>query len=373
MKAKIILLLVSMSFLYSCMTTVNQKDDFLPTHETLKKGIIYKYYYSTYSKETSNTKTDVQYNYLKMVNDSVFSDTQYNPAFRIEKEAFYQKRGPILEEIKRAFYIYNSDTIPVSHQGTADFLTFGKDTIQYTSKIISNDFSRTREQSSHVVKDTTINSKPAKIIHRLIKYIVFDKEIPQDTIITKVRAIYIKDFGLWKLNAENKKSKNELILVEQILPEKFEQLASHVIHRVGHINFEQTLDKDKELELCFSHNKINDYYNGGQDRGGYIGGKGNLKKYINSVLDSDKLKDESGYLGFRFVINCKGKAGEFLLNEAGFDYQKKNFNKETTQHLYEIISSIPRWSPCIIRGEERDSYAYVTFILKNGKIQDILP
>ncbi len=375
MLKKPLVLFILLISLYSCKNIVDPNQPFFEDKDMLQSGFINKYYLTTYPNDNKSTRTDIQYSSVKKINDSVFTKEVYNPAFKLETISQFIFQNSVAKQINKKHY-YHRDTISFLYpkNTTAYNLTFGRDTVNYTAKIPINDSLHYKvHQATFASKDTVIDTKSAKIIQQVKTITLFDKETPRNTFNSKIQSIYVKDIGLWKLTLKDDKETKELILVEQIQPKQFEKLAKHSIKRVGYIDFENTIDSDYKLELCGSHDHIFDYYNGQENRSGYIGGKSGLKTFIDSKLDPTKLNNESGYLTFRFVINCKGEAGKFVTNQADFEYTKKQFPKETVMHLYTILSSIEKWQPCIVRDVKRDSYFYVTFILKNGKIQDILP
>lgn len=375
MRGKILLVIIISLLFCSCKHSINNYETFLPNEETLKKGVVNKYYITTYFKNGKNPKMDIEYSYFKMINDSTYINRKFNPAFKMTSATQLLIRDSVIKEINQKLF-YRQDSIRATYpdNNQTDYFLFGKDTAYHKAKLSVNDtVYYNLQESFYLVKDTLIDSKSAKITQRNKKMITYYSGIAKDTINIKIRSIYVKGLGMWSSTSENSYSKNEFVLMEQLSTEHFDKLASHKIERVGFIDFDTTIDKDTNLELCFSHDQIKDYYNGQENRSGFIGGKRGLKKYVNSKLDAKKLKKESGYLTFRFVINCKGKAGKFITNQADFEYTEKQFSQETITHLYEILSSVEKWKPCIIRGKKRDSYFYITFILKDGKIQDLLP
>jgi len=98
-----------------------------------------------------------------------------------------------------------------------------------------------------------------------------------------------------------------------------------------------------------------------------------LELSLSDQLEPEKLKGQNGMLAYRFVINCEGKAGRFIFRSYDFDYPAKEFSSTAKAHLLEILLRLKTWQPCVIRSENRDSYAYITFKIKDGEIIDILP
>jgi len=360
--------------LYSCDKTTNINERYFTPSYT-KEGIINKYYNTIHLKNKQNTKTGLDYSWIKKLNDSIYSKEVYNPAFKIQSSKEFMIQGSeVIETSYKRFYSRDTLTAVYPDNVSATYMTFGKDSVYYDVKLKNKDSIHILvRQSTKMIKDTIVDNKQAKIIEQVTTNTVFFGKTPRDTTMYQVRSVYVEDIGLWQSTLTADSYIRKKILVEQLLPEQFDKISKHNIKRVGYIDFDNTIDKDNELDLCTSHEFIADYYNGGNDRAGFIGGKGNLKKLVLSKLNTSKLNNESGYLTFRFVINCKGQAGKFVTNQADFKYNEKQFSEETIMHLYDIISGVKHWRPVIIRNTKRDSYFYVTFILKNGAIQDILP
>ncbi|WP_299222532.1 hypothetical protein [uncultured Aquimarina sp.] len=361
---------------YSCNETSDSIERFFIPQGGGNNGIINKYYVNIYPKNQQSKKTILDYSLIEKINDSIYRKERYSPSYQLQSSKQFRIEGKDIIEINYERY-FLADTLIAYYPDdrTMTYATFGKDTVHYKANLKNKDsLSRDIHQSTTMIKDTIIQNKPAKIVEQNTANITAFGKIFRDTLQLRSRSIYVQDLGLYSSTLITDKDVVERILVEQLLPSEFDKRSKHGIQRVGYINFDKTIDKDKELALCLPHKLIADYYNGGNDRAGFIGGKGNLKKLIYSKLDTNKLNNESGYLTFRFVINCKGIAGKFVTDEsADFDYNKKQFSKETIAHLYDILSGVKQWKPVIIRNKKRDSYFYVTFILKNGEIQDILP
>ncbi len=375
MNIKILVLFGFIICIYSCNNIVDPNERFFIPQHSINKGIINKYYVTIYPTNNSDTKTDLEYSYIKKFNDTLYLKEMYNPAFKLKSTRKFSVDNNKTSEISyQRFYPTDTLIAVYSDNITANYITFDKDTVYYSVKLKNKDsISIKIDKSTIMLKDTLVEKRPAKIIEQITVDTTFFGETIKNTSKYRSRSIYVQDLGLWKSIVTTDTQLIERILVEQLLPKKFDTLSKHGIQRVGYIDFDDTIDADATLALCSSHDRIVDYYNGSNDRSGFIGGKGNLKKFIDKKLDNSKLNDETGYLTFRFVINCMGQAGKFVTNEADFDYNEKQFSKQTVMHLYDIISSVEKWKPCVIRNVKKDSYFYVTFILKNGKIQDILP
>ena len=76
---------------------------------------------------------------------------------------------------------------------------------------------------------------------------------------------------------------------------------------------------------------------------------------------------------FRFVVNCEGKAGRYMVIQNNLDLEPKVFDEKLTSHLFTITQGLKEWRPVILENEPRDYYMYITYKLLDGKIIEILP
>ena len=104
---------------------------------------------------------------------------------------------------------------------------------------------------------------------------------------------------------------------------------------------------------------------------GYKYGKNELRKFINKKYS--RKYDESGYLTYRFIINCEGKAGGFQIIENDLEYEPKTFSDSIKSEFLNMVEQLDEWSPCVIDSVSRDSFMYISFRLEDGNIAEILP
>ncbi len=136
----------------------------------------------------------------------------------------------------------------------------------------------------------------------------------------------------------------------------------------------QYIDIKKSLlsegfEVCDT-NYIIQYYN--PERATYSKGKNGLRKFILSNYKNEGYSD-SGYLNFRFIINCKGEAGCYVIHENDLDLMPKTFNKDLKQQLFELTAQLKKWNPNFTHDANRDSYMYISYRIENGEITEIIP
>jgi hypothetical protein len=82
---------------------------------------------------------------------------------------------------------------------------------------------------------------------------------------------------------------------------------------------------------------------------------------------------DSGYLNLRFIINCEGEVGRFVIHENNLDLEPNTFNKDLKNQLFKLTSEIKGWQPIVLYDDVRDSYMYVSYRIENGKITEIIP
>ena len=137
--------------------------------------------------------------------------------------------------------------------------------------------------------------------------------------------------------------------------------------RVAYINPKKAL-LSNGFETC--NKMIVDYYN--PERATYSEGKNGLRKFILSNYENKSYTD-SGYLNIRFVINCKGEAGRYIIHENNLDLEPSTLNKDLVDQLFNLTTQLKKWNPNVIRGEKKDSYMYISYKIENGEITEIIP
>ncbi len=148
-------------------------------------------------------------------------------------------------------------------------------------------------------------------------------------------------------------------------------------YRIGFIPKHSAININPDFKVC-NNKYVVDYYNrSGFDNNdipaGYIGGPKAIKKLLAKQYPNLNLKNESGMLTIRFIINCKGEIGRFEILENDLNYQPKTFDPEVKEQLFNFTKDLKNWQANYLAGESRDCAMYLTYKLKNGKIIAILP
>lgn len=375
---KITLSLISLLALFLLTCQVESPDlgiaqKYLPDTQLLTEGIVNKYYTHYLPTDKQDISTDILYRSLQFSPSGSILSNNYNAAFQktISREwSFENNQTSLLTE--ESYSYWGQDTFqhivakPVFRNWASNEAHLEK-TIHYKRA------SRKWETEQLSLRDTNILEKRAIIFESKDSYTTYQNG---DTIIGENpfynKTIFVEGLGLYFKESKNNSGTSWTELVEQIPIKTFNNMANHGMERVAYIKPEDAIDQDTNFKLCGIHNYIFDYYNGG-DLYGYKGGKRVIWDYMDEKLETEKLFKESGYLTFRFIVNCKGEAGRFVTEQADLDFQRKAFNAATIDHCYELLKGLKEWDPTHRDGEIVDAIFYFTFKLKDGELIDILP
>ncbi len=139
-------------------------------------------------------------------------------------------------------------------------------------------------------------------------------------------------------------------------------------HNVEYIDPNKAL-YGNDFKAC-NENRIAQYYN--PERASYSKGKNGLRDFIFSNYKNKNYKD-SGYLNIRFVINCKGDAGRYMIHENTLDLEPTKLNKDMVEQLFTLTRQLKKWNPVQYKEEKWDAYMYISYRIENGEIREILP
>lgn len=365
-------LILSITF-WSCQQPIEPDlgtaADYLPNAHLLNEGIVNKYYSHYKANDSYDTETNISYRSYQLVKPNELNYNYYNPGFELEVKkslAFLDDRQLLLREEryfrKDTFSIEIDKPLILNWQnpngGSEKTATYPWGT-------------RTWINTQESIRDTLIEGQKAKIFEGETIYITRYKG---DTtkVLAQYQEIYRAGIGLYSQIIQDANGRSEMEVVEQIRMKAFQESANHGRHRIAYIDQNNTLDNPATMKVCGINNRIYDYYNGRASRI-YKGGKKAIWEIVQPQLDSEKLGKESGYLTFRFIINCEGEAGYFITEESDLDFKRKQFDSKLVTHFYEMVISMKDFTPTIIQKENVDAYAYLTFKLNDGELIDILP
>jgi hypothetical protein len=343
---------------------------FLPSARQLKQGIGYKYYYHYKAPESYDIATDIQYRSLRLVDPDTLIEVYFNAGFDKSRSRVFLLEPDRILLLSDIWYSTKQDSLSLQIDAPV-YLNWVADSAQAVTRQFwqEKEYLYHRRQSG--IKDTLMLDRPAKIIEGSLDVRTVQPE-EKDLYSYRTREYFIEGIGFWGDHLSNSESFATSELVEQMSMEEFQIRAQRLPPRIGYIDPADDRFPDSTFTLCESHDRIVDYYNGDPDAG-YAKGKRALIKELKKGIDPAKIGDTSGYLSFRFVINCKGEAGWFVTEQCNLDFAPATFDPQTVQHLGELISRLSGWRPTTVREEIRDAYFYLTFKIRDGEIVHILP
>ena len=83
--------------------------------------------------------------------------------------------------------------------------------------------------------------------------------------------------------------------------------------------------------------------------------------------------NNNGIVRILFVVNCVGDIGQFDVLELDKDYKKKKLTNGISSQLLTILKEAGKWNAGQRRENPVDTYKYLSFKIKDGKILEIYP
>lgn len=141
---------------------------------------------------------------------------------------------------------------------------------------------------------------------------------------------------------------------------------------VGNIVFNARTDKST-FSLCYLAYQ-NEYYVFGNRDNLYRGGKKAIRQYFSEkFVPVPEAEQESGWLTIRFMVNCKGETDRFRVSGMDTEFNPKTFAESLSQQLLTLAKAMDGWQPAFWEGQPYDYYFFLSFKIRNGKLDDILP
>jgi hypothetical protein len=153
---------------------------------------------------------------------------------------------------------------------------------------------------------------------------------------------------------------------------------------VGDISFDPAID-DTSFHLHDSTH-VWQYYNSAAY---WLDHKDSITRFIRSryhppvdpanpadpanATDAANAANQDGWLTIRFIINTEGRTGRFRLFEMDSTYQPIQFDPRISGALLAAIRDWPGWTPAHYKELRFDTYQYLTFRLRRGRITTISP
>jgi len=369
---KIVQLLSLLLVWSACQTSkldLGVAKDYFPNKKILQEGIVNKYFLHHKKHDNPKVSTHTVYDSYQLINNKLVYK-RYDPDYRLTtlKEFSYKNNQAIL--LNQVQYS-KKDTfkVDISKPIVKDWVA---QSVKSEKEIFYNKgwkYKIITQQERNV--DTTFLNKRSRLFEGEVSTIGNDG-IDTFRSNNNFKKIYTQNLGLSYAEDIDSIQTYWMELVEQIPLKIFNRQARHELQRVGYINPNEAMDKDETFELCDKDAPIHDYYNGGAALI-YKGGKKGIWNIVNKQIKKENLFNESGYLTFRFVVNCKGEIGRVITEEAGLNFKRKIFNQATIAHFYNILKEMKDWIPVNVRDEHVNAYFYLTFKLKDGELIELLP
>ncbi|OZI05420.1 hypothetical protein BWI93_25335 [Siphonobacter sp. BAB-5385] len=101
-----------------------------------------------------------------------------------------------------------------------------------------------------------------------------------------------------------------------------------------------------------------------------------LRTEVNQyLLERKRSYQGSGYVTFRFMIDCEGKRVQRVrVLQTSSDYKTYQFDKVFVNDLFDFIKTLDRWQPGHYKNLFPVNYlTYLSFKIHDGKVIAVLP
>ena len=140
-------------------------------------------------------------------------------------------------------------------------------------------------------------------------------------------------------------------------------------NNVGDIAYNSSIDESSFI-VC-NEERVFQYYSVGTS---YEGEQKAIREEIFAELENRDLafENKSGYITFRFIVNCNGQAGRYRFKEVDINFLETSFKKEDVDKLKIAVTKLTNWKVGTQKnGSPVDSYYQIKFKIIEGKIEDI--
>tara|TARA_R110001583_G_scaffold57677_2_gene172523 strand:+ start:23714 stop:24262 length:549 start_codon:yes stop_codon:yes gene_type:complete len=138
---------------------------------------------------------------------------------------------------------------------------------------------------------------------------------------------------------------------------------------IGYIGQEKALLNDV-YTLCDGGNIYHTYSSASLKA--YAGTKKQFRTALTENYSGDKFND-SGYLNFRFLVNCDGNAGWFEIIQMNLDLEETKLNPQMVDSLFTFTAMPQNWKELDFHEKSSNYYMYVSYRIENGKVVEIVP
>jgi hypothetical protein len=98
-----------------------------------------------------------------------------------------------------------------------------------------------------------------------------------------------------------------------------------------------------------------------------------LKQIYDQFFKQVEAGKNNGLVRVEFVINCVGEIGKFEIEELDYDYSVIRLNPDISKQVLQILKDAGKWVPGETRNQKVDTFKFLIFKIKNGKVEEIYP
>ncbi len=284
-------------------------------------------------------------------------------------------------------------------------LTFSKDSLKIDTvqlpinkfKVVDNNLHFIRSRASKIISTDSLDVKEVKSILLSNPWktnkgvFIFENEGDKMRFIPSEKEVYKKycyEIRSYKGAVFLLKKGNQIAcdrdyqFIEQIISVSDNKMITfgfengtfkRIIYTNAEVSETAIATKFQLCDLYLNKNNPRDryYYHGTE----YNGGLYHIRKIINQKYKVPENSKESGIFQVRFVVNCEGKAGFFEHQAFDYDYKLKTFSSTISDQIFDITKGLQDWIPGVHPKSNQviDTYIYLSFRIKDGKIIRIYP
>lgn len=138
---------------------------------------------------------------------------------------------------------------------------------------------------------------------------------------------------------------------------------------IGYIDQEKALLNDT-YELCDEGNIYHTYSSASLKA--YSGTKKQFRTSLSQAYSGDSFTD-SGYLNFRFLVNCDGNPGWFEIIQMNLDLEESELNPQMVDSLFTFTVDPKHWNGLEFKEGPSNYYMYISYRIENGKVVEVIP
>lgn len=98
-----------------------------------------------------------------------------------------------------------------------------------------------------------------------------------------------------------------------------------------------------------------------------------LTKQYDKKYRAVKEGNNNGIVRVGFVVNCVGEIGDFDILELNNDYERVKLNSQISEQILRILQETGAWIAGERYGKKVDTFKFLSFKIKDGKIDEIFP